>query len=220
MIVCTGVGPTVWRYITIPVVANAAGRNALSPVHTGMTCTRADKGWTEVYDGTAWRTVGTVAVTAGTDITHPYVDQQVVLLADHLTYRYTGSAWVRMAYSRVLGGRLAADAPLGAVADVAGCTTGAFTVDVAAVAVMTMDAAVTSTGNNYGAFYFNIDAADHATFLQVGQNGLAVQGHSSKTLSVNLAAGSHTIKMRATHSGGATTAKLQQTGLTVTVIGS
>jgi hypothetical protein len=93
-IVCVSVGPIVWRYFTIPAVANAAGRNALSPVHTGMTCTRVDKGWTEVYDGTAWRTVGTVAVTAGTDVTHPYTDQLVILLADHLLYRWDGAAWI------------------------------------------------------------------------------------------------------------------------------
>jgi hypothetical protein len=218
MIVCTGVGPIVWRYITIPVVANAAGRNALSPVHTGMTCTRADKGWTEVYDGTAWRTVGTVAVAAGTEITHPYVDQQVMLLADHRSYRWTGSAWVPIQGTRILGGQLASDLGLAGLVDAPGCTTGAFTMLVAGTAVATIDVAANTVSGNYAQGHLNIDGANHAVMAQASQSGLA-PGHASKTVGpIALAAGSHTIKMQLVNSGGATTVKAFSTRISVTIV--
>jgi len=55
VIVITSLGPTVWRYVTNPVVASTVAMNALSPVHTGMVCSRSDTFEEYIYTGTLWR---------------------------------------------------------------------------------------------------------------------------------------------------------------------
>lgn len=93
-IVCIGVAPIVWRYLSAPVVASVAARNALTPVFAGLQCIRSDKGWMETYDGTAWRVPGYQTVAALADITNPITNQLALLSSDTGIYRYTGSAWL------------------------------------------------------------------------------------------------------------------------------
>lgn len=69
VIVCTSVGPIVWRYVTQPIVANAAARNALAPVHAGMTVQRLDTGYSERYDGSVWNCPHAIGLVAESVLT-------------------------------------------------------------------------------------------------------------------------------------------------------
>lgn len=54
VIVITSLGPTVWRYVTLPAVASLIAMNAISPVHLGMSCIRTDLSMSFEYNGTSW----------------------------------------------------------------------------------------------------------------------------------------------------------------------
>jgi hypothetical protein len=59
---------------------------------TGQEHWRTDKGFTETYDGTAWRVYRAVNVAALADITNPFAGQ--VVWRGTVSWSWTGSAWV------------------------------------------------------------------------------------------------------------------------------
>lgn len=85
-------------------VDNLTQRAALGTVHTGTTILRTDKGWTEYYDGSAWRVNGTVRASALADITNPLTHQLAELTTDQVLYRWSGSAWLATANLSDTGG--------------------------------------------------------------------------------------------------------------------
>ncbi|MET8846612.1 hypothetical protein [Amycolatopsis sp. NPDC004625] len=81
-------------------VGSVAERNALA-AYPGQSVYRIDKGWTEVYDGGAWRVRGQVTALALADITDPYPGQLVVLAGTGGLYRWNGEKWL---YAALLSG--------------------------------------------------------------------------------------------------------------------
>jgi hypothetical protein len=73
-------------------VTTQAQRDAMVGV-VGQTLYRRDKGFTETWDGTAWRAENGALVTALADVTSPLVSQLVTLVSDGITYRWTGTTW-------------------------------------------------------------------------------------------------------------------------------
>ncbi|WP_116200736.1 hypothetical protein [Amycolatopsis circi] len=81
-------------------VGSVAERNALA-AYPGQSVYRIDKGWSEVYDGAAWRVPGQVTAVALADITDPYPSQLVVLASTGRLYRWNGEKWL---YAAMLNG--------------------------------------------------------------------------------------------------------------------
>jgi hypothetical protein len=82
-------------------VPDQAARNAIVNPYEGMTIYRRDRKSLEVFDGAAWRVVGTVAVANLADISDP-VAGQLVMFGGTL-YRFDGVVWLPV---HVLSGRI------------------------------------------------------------------------------------------------------------------
>lgn len=93
-IVCVSTGPAVWQYVSIPIMANQAARNALV-AHDGLSVYRQDTDRFDMYNGTGWTSPSIPIVSAGSDITSPQTGMIVLLISDLNLYRWTGSAWVK-----------------------------------------------------------------------------------------------------------------------------
>ncbi len=81
-------------------VGSLTQRNAVA-AYAGQEVYRLDKGWTEVYDGAAWRVRGQVTAAALADITDPYPGQLVVLASTGGLYRWNGEKWL---YAALMSG--------------------------------------------------------------------------------------------------------------------
>jgi hypothetical protein len=103
-IVCTSIGPAVWRYISdAGAVASVAERNALVP-YEGLKIFRSDKNWIEEYIATAWRIRSMPLVATFSDVTDPATGQMIIYTADMTIRRWSGSAWVIVVESTASGG--------------------------------------------------------------------------------------------------------------------
>jgi hypothetical protein len=80
--------------LTLTVAVASTGARPATGLYNGFRIYRTDKGWVEIYDGSAWRVRGTVTTAALADITDPTTGQLAFLTTDLQIYRYTGSAWI------------------------------------------------------------------------------------------------------------------------------
>lgn len=80
-------------------VASSTERAAIANPYVGMACYRKDWGWTEIWDGTAWRVRSQASVSTftalATAISDPWEGLQVYVRDVDLVYAYTGTAWAR-----------------------------------------------------------------------------------------------------------------------------
>lgn len=80
-------------------VADHTARNAITTKYDGQTIYRQDRDWIEVYDGAAWRIVGTAHCSSTVDrdnpdtITSPYTGQLVVTTDTGTTWQRISGAW-------------------------------------------------------------------------------------------------------------------------------
>lgn len=123
-------------------------------------------------------------------------------------------------YPRLLSARLVSNQTLGAVADVTGCTLTFTTAQTNTLVLVTVNAAVTDSSANYGLFTTQVDGVTNPVQLIAVQGSALASPSFSVTFLVTLAAaGSHTIKMQGTHSGGTTVAQANSTGISLVVVG-
>jgi hypothetical protein len=83
-------------WVVVPgraIIADVAARTAITTPYDGMLIWRQDMDWHEIYDGAAWRVVGTAHVSSSINlalITNPY-NGQLATTTD------TGALWIRQA---------------------------------------------------------------------------------------------------------------------------
>lgn len=78
-------------------------RDAIPAPYEGLTVWRIDKGWQETRTGNGWRIVGVPTVSTASEVTHPYLDQIIMLAGT--PYRWDGGAWLPLG---TLAGRIIA----------------------------------------------------------------------------------------------------------------
>jgi len=75
-------------------VRDTTDRDAIVNPYTGMTVYRMDRGWLEMYDGSAWRSHRMVIAPGNPHhVTHPAAGQTIIYTADGQTYQYSGTVW-------------------------------------------------------------------------------------------------------------------------------
>jgi hypothetical protein len=119
---------------------------------------------------------------------------------------------------RLFGARLASNQGITGLADLTGVTV-TFTVAATTSVQISATLDAQTTGGNYCEGVVNIDGVDQAQKMHSESDGIGGPDTSSQCVTVSLAAGSHTIKMRAVQSGGTTTVQAQSTGISVLVLG-
>lgn len=124
-------------------------------------------------------------------------------------------------YPRLFTGRLASNQGITGTADLTGCTVTFTTAQANTLVQITMNAVSSNTPTNYMVSTCVIDGTSQTEQLFSSENSVISQSPSASiTLIKTLAsAGSHTIKMQATQSGGTTNAIAPHTGISVLVIG-
>jgi hypothetical protein len=120
---------------------------------------------------------------------------------------------------RAFGARLAADTAMGALADVPGVTVTFSTANANTQAMITISLDATTTGGNYVEGVINIDGVDRIEKCHAAQTGVGSETASQTINWTFAAAGSHTVKLRAIHSGGASSLNAARTGIAVLVLG-
>lgn len=76
-------------------VRDFSERDAIVNPYGGMVVYRMDRGWLEMYDGTAWRVHRAIVTAAAlSQIPNPTTDQIAFLATNGQPYRYSGSAWL------------------------------------------------------------------------------------------------------------------------------
>jgi hypothetical protein len=94
------------------IVANNTARDAITTKYDGLMVYRQDRDWNEVYDGAAWRVVGTAHCTSVADrdgasgIASPYNGQLAVTTDTNTVWARQGGAWVDLfaGTTRLIGG--------------------------------------------------------------------------------------------------------------------
>lgn len=124
-------------------------------------------------------------------------------------------------YPRLFTGRLASNQGVAGTADLTGCTVTFTTAQANTLVQITMNAVSSNTPTNYMVSTCVIDGTSQTEQLFSSENSVISQSPSASiTLIKTLAsAGSHTIKMQATQSGGTTNAIAPHTGISVLVVG-
>lgn len=94
------------------IIADQTARAAITTPYDGMVIWRQDRDWHEVYDGAAWRVIGTAHCASVADrdgasgITNPFNGQMAVTQDTDTIWEYDSTTWVMVGGSMMPRGRI------------------------------------------------------------------------------------------------------------------